>query len=337
MSPIVIQIPCFNEEATLPQTIDAIRVATAGMADVLILIVDDGSVDDTIEVARRCAADYVAKLPGHRGLAHAYMAGLSASLRLGAEIIVNTDADNQYVAADILKIIEPIAAGQADIVVGARPISTIEHFSWLKRQLQWLGTATIRWLSNTQVLDATSGFRAISREAALRFNVFTPFTYTLETLIQGGRNGLRVASIPVRVNPPTRPSRLFHSNTQYISKSMVHILRVYTIYEPLRTYAVLGLVPFIVASLLSSRYLALVLFVDPARSHAPSLILAAILFSVSFIFWAVGIIGDLVAANRRLLEDIQIEQRRARLRYGGPLDLDEGFELLPLKNAGHPV
>jgi glycosyltransferase involved in cell wall biosynthesis len=331
MSRIVIQIPCLNEECILPQTIASIRAATAEMPDVLILIVDDGSSDGTIEAARRCGADYVAKLRAHRGLARAFVAGLRASLRLGADIIVNTDADNQYVAADIPKLIEPIVNGRADILVGARPVSTIEHFSWLKRQLQRLGTATIRWLSSTNVQDATSGFRAISREAALQLNVFTRFTYTLETLIQAGRNGLRVMSVPVRVHPPTRPSRLFRSNMQYVSQSIVHILRVYTIYEPLRTYAALGMVPFVAGCLLFLRYIGLVLFVDPARAHAPSLLLATTFFSLAFTLWAVGVVGDLIAANRQLLEDIQIEQRRALLRYESPFDLDHGFELLSLK------
>jgi hypothetical protein len=259
------------------------------------------------------------------------MTGIKASLRLGADIIVNTDADNQYEARDIPKLIAPIVSGEADMVIGARPISSIDHFSLVKKFLQSAGSGTLKLLTGADVIDATSGFRAVSRDAALRLNVFTPFTYTLETIIQCARSGMKIASVPIRVGPPTRPSRLFRSVAQYLRRSVIHIMRVYTIYEPLRTFAAIGLVPFTVATILGLRYLLMVVFVDPTRAHTPSLILAAVLYTLAFILWAVGGLGELLAVNRRLLEDIQTEQRRARLRSGKSIDLDDSFELIALK------
>ena len=327
---LVVQIPCLNEEETLPRTVADIRIALEDLSHV-ILIVDDGSTDGTIEAARLAGVDYLAKLPRHRGLSRAFMTGISASLRLGADIIVNTDADNQYQAGDIARLIGPIVAGHADIVVGARPIADIEHFSGVKKSLQRLGSGAIKWLTGADVKDATSGFRAISRDAALRLNVFTPFTYTLETIIQGARSGMKIVSVPIGVGPPTRPSRLFRSLWQYLRRSLGHILWVYTIYAPLRIYGALGLIPFALATILGLRYLLLVTFADPTRSHAPSLLLAAVLFMLAFILWAVGGLGQLIAVNRRLLEDIQTEQRRARLRSGQAFDLDDNFDLVALK------
>ena len=329
---LVVQIPCLNEEETLPRTVADIRAALADQSH-LILIIDDGSTDGTIEAARRAGVDYVAKLPRHLGLSRAFMTGINASLRLGADVIVNTDADNQYQAGDIAKLIAPILSGQADIVVGARPIADIEHFSVVKKFLQRVGSGTIKWLTGADVADATSGFRAISRDAALRLNVFTPFTYTLETIIQGARNGMKIVSVPIRVGPPTRPSRLFRSIWQYLRRSAGHILWVYTIYAPLRTYAALGLIPFVLATILGLRYVLLMTFADPTRSHTPSLLLAAVLFMLAFILWAVGGLGQLIAVNRRLLEDIQTEQRRERLRGGQTFEHDDNFDLVALKGA----
>ncbi|MGE3528929.1 MAG: glycosyltransferase family 2 protein, partial [Methyloceanibacter sp.] len=263
---LVVQIPCLNEEENLPATVADIRAALKEHPHV-ILVIDDGSTDGTIEAARRAGVDYLAKLPRNRGLARAFMAGISASLRLGADIIVNTDADNQYQAADIKTLIAPIMAGNADIVIGARPIAEIGHFSKVKKLLQRIGSGTIKWLAQADVRDAASGFRAINRNAALRMNVFTPFTYTLETIIQGARSGMKIVSVPIGVGPPTRPSRLFRSVWQYIRRSVVHILGVYTVYAPLRTYGMLGLVPFAAAMALGIRYLVLLIFADPTRSH----------------------------------------------------------------------
>jgi len=331
---IVVQIPCFNEEATIQATVSDIQAALASLPNVVTLVIDDGSTDRTVDAARRAGVDWVARIPQNGGLARAFITGLNASVRLGADIIVNTDADNQYCADDITKLIQPIVAGRCGMVIGARPIAEIEHFPWYKKLLQRVGTATVRWLSGSQLIDATSGFRAFSREVALRLNVFTPFTYTLETIIQAGRSGITIESVPVRVNPPTRSSRLFRSIPQYILRATLSMLKVYTIYEPLRTYLILGLVPFTAALALCIRYILLITLSDPTRSHAPSLILAAVLFVLSFLLWAIGVLAELVATNRRLLEDIQNEQRRARLRSGNPLSLDDNFELSNLKRPG---
>ncbi len=333
---LVVQIPCLNEEETLPQTVADIRVALEDFSHV-ILVIDDGSTDGTVDAARRAGVDYLARLPRHSGLSRAFMTGISASLRLGADIIVNTDADNQYQAGDIEKLIAPIVSKRADIVIGARPIAHIEHFSGVKKFLQKAGSGAIKWLTNADVMDATSGFRAISRDAALRLNVFTPFTYTLETIIQGARSGMKIVSVPIGVRPPTRPSRLFRSIWQYLKRSATHILGIYTVYAPLRTYGALGLVPFALATVLGLRYLLLITFADPTRSHTPSLVLAAILFVLAFILWAVGGLGELIAVNRRLLEDIQTEQRRARLRSGQAFDLDDNYELVALKKGTSDV
>ncbi len=335
MPRVVVQIPCFNEERTLPATVAAIRSASPDSVNWVLLIIDDGSSDGTIDAARRAGVDYVARLPRHSGLAQAFVTGLHASLRLGAEIIVNTDGDNQYRAGDIPKLIAPISEGRADMVIGARPINDIDHFSRVKKLLQWVGSRTIEYLSDTAIPDATSGFRAVSRNAALRLNVFTPFTYTLETIIQAGRSGMIIVSVPVGTNAPTRPSRLFRSTAQYVGRSIAHMLRIFTVYEPFKTYLAIGLLPFTIALVLGLRYLLLITFTDPTRSHAPSLILAAILFVLAFVLWAIGILGDLVGVNRRLLQDIQAAQHRVRLRTGDPLNLDDDYSLVYLKEPSH--
>lgn len=327
---IVVQIPCFNEEATLPGTLQALREALGQEDDYLILVIDDGSTDGTVNVAGAAGASYVARLPRHEGLSAAFLAGLRTSLHLGADVVVNLDADNQYRATDIPKIVAPIVGGEADIVVGARDISGTDHFSPVKKLLQRLGSWTVRILSGANVPDATSGFRAFSRDAAMRLNVFNSFTYTLETIIQAGRSGLKILSVPIATNPPTRPSRLFGSLPQYVWRSALTILRAYVLYEPLRAFFVLGLVPFVLGTGLGMRYLLLITLVDPTRSHAPSLILAAIFFIFAFLLWTIGVVGDLIAINRRLLQSIETEQLRARLAGGSGLPEDLLVTLIKL-------
>lgn len=313
---LVVQIPCYNEEETLAEVIADIRTATAAFDEVLILVIDDGSKDRSVEVARAAGADYVARHSRNQGLARAYMTGLAAALNLGADVIVNTDADNQYRAEGIPGLVAPIAEGRADMVVGCRPIEDIEHFSPLKQRLQRLGTAVVRLLSGTSVRDATSGFRAINREAALRLNTFSDYTYTLETLIQAGRSGLRVESVDIDTNGPTRPSRLMRSMGQYVLRSATDMLHISAIYAPLRSYVAAGAVPMAGAVLLGLRYLFLITFIDATRSHAPSLILAAILAGLAFLFWGLGVVGEILTINRRILEEIWIRQRRADAEAG---------------------
>lgn len=324
---IVIQIPCFNEENTLAETIADIRSAMSDFDDVIVLVIDDGSVDETVSVAMKAGADFVAQHGQNRGLAHAYMTGLAASLNLGADIIVNTDADNQYMAKNIPDLVRPIINDKFDLVVGSRPINQTEHFSSVKKFLQRLGSRTVRFLSSAPVEDATSGFRAMSRHAAIRLNTFSSYTYTLETLIQAGRSGLRVTSVDIETNPPTRPSRLMSSVAQYVFRSTVDMLRVFTIYAPFRSYSIAGLVPLSLAFILGVRYLYLLFLVDPTRSHAPSLIAAAILAILGFLLIAIGVLGELLNINRRLLEEQRYEQRSRNAENGTVSGRCE-FELL---------
>jgi glycosyltransferase involved in cell wall biosynthesis len=310
MTKLVIQIPCYNEEATLGLTLSQLPRALPGVDAVEWLVVNDGSTDRTVEVARAAGVDHVVGWPENRGLARAFMAGLEASLRAGADIIVNTDADNQYCAADIPRLIEPVLAGRAAIVVGARPIGELAHLSALRRLLQRLGSFVVRRASATDIPDAPSGFRALSRDAALALNVFDDFTYTLETIIQAGQKGIPITSVPIRVNPVERPSRLYRSIPGYVGRSAFTILRIFLTYRPLRFFTALGAVPFAAGALLGVRWLALYLEGTP-RTHVPSLILAAILILIGFQLWVFGLVADLMAKNRRLLEDIQVRVRRA--------------------------
>jgi glycosyltransferase involved in cell wall biosynthesis len=312
MRKLVIQVPCYNEEATLGVTLSALPRKLPGVDVVEWLVIDDGSRDRTVEVARAWGVDHVVDLPRNMGLARAFMVGLEASLRVGADIIVNTDADNQYCAEDIARLIEPILAGRADIVVGTRPIRDIAHFSRTKRALQRLGSWAVRLASGTDVPDAPSGFRALSREAALRMNIFDRFTYTLEMIIQAGQKGMTVTAVPVRVNPELRPSRLFRSIPGYVGRSVLTILRIFMTYRPLRFFLGLGSVPLVAGVLLGVRWLVLFWMGTP-RVHLPSLILAAILLLVGVQLWVLGLVADLMGTNRRLLEDIQLRTRRAEL------------------------
>jgi glycosyltransferase involved in cell wall biosynthesis len=309
MTKLIIQIPCFNEAETLPATLAELPRELAGVDRVEWLVVNDGSTDDTVAVAKAHGVDHVVDLPTNRGLARAFMAGIEGSLAAGADIIVNTDADNQYKAADIPRLIAPILGQHAEIVVGARPIGETAHFSAFKRLLQRWGSQMVRNLSGTQVPDAPSGFRAFSRQAAMQLNVFTNYTYTLETIILAGRRGIPITSVPIGTNGPTRPSRLIKSVPSYVLRSAVAILRIYMFYSPLKTFAVIGAVPFVAGFVLGLRWVWLN-FEDPARTHVPSLILAAILLLMGFILWVLGLIGDLLAVNRKVLEDVQVKTRQ---------------------------
>ena len=305
---VIIQIPCFNESTTLPETIRDLPETIPGVEVVEYLVIDDGSRDGTAEVAHELGVHHVLRLKGRQGLGRAYATGLAEALRLGADIIVNTDGDNQYCGADVEKLVKPLLEDQADIVVGARPIETIEHFSRTKKWLQSFGSRMVSRFSGTEVEDATSGFRALSRNAALRINVFSKYTYTLEMLIQAGRSGMRVMSVPISVNPPRRPSRLISSIPNYIQRSLVTILRVFALYAPLRFFAYLGLVWIIPGALLGSRFL-YYYAQGQGQGKIQSLILAAILIIIGFQLAIVGLVADLISKNRRILEEVQYLER----------------------------
>ncbi|WP_088890300.1 glycosyltransferase family 2 protein [Leptolyngbya ohadii] len=313
MTKLIIQIPCYNEERTLGMTLSELPRQLPGIDQIEWLIINDGSTDRTVEVAKSCGVDHIVSFPTNQGLAKGFMAGLEACLQAGADIIVNTDADNQYCAADIPKLIQPILQGQADMVVGARPIWQTKHFSVIKKLLQNLGSQMVRLASNTTIPDAPSGFRAFSREAAMQLNVFNSYTYTLETIIQAGQKGMAIVSVPIRTNPNLRRSRLVKSIPSYVMRSTFTILRIFMLYKPLRFFLLLGTVPFGLGLLLGLRWLLLFWLVDPTRSRAPSLILAAVLILIGFQLWMFGLVADLLAANRRLMEETRLRLRRLDL------------------------
>jgi len=311
---LIIQIPCYNEEESLAVTLHALPREVAGFGKVEWLIIDDGSEDRTVAVARENGVDHIVALGTHQGLARGFTAGLDAALRAGADVIVNTDADNQYCAEDIPTLVEPILRGEAEIVVGARPVTQIAHFSPLKKFLQRLGSSVVRRASGTDVADAPSGFRAMSRAAALQLNVFSRYTYTLETIIQAGQKNIPIKSVPIRTNPDLRPSRLMKSMRAYVNHSILTILRITLTYKPLRAFLTLGSVPFVIGTALGVRWLWLFWVEGTTRTHLPSLILAAILILIGVQLWIVGIVADIVAVNRRLLEDIQLRVKRLEYR-----------------------
>ena len=313
---LIIQIPCFNEEQTLPGTIADLPTALPGIDVIELLVVDDGSTDRTVEVARECGVHHIVSHDVNRGLARGFMTGIEASLRAGADIIVNTDADNQYQGADIAKIVAPVRAGAADVVVGTRPLSSIKTFSPIKRALQYIGTHAVRVLSGTDVRDATSGFRAFSREAALRLQVHGKYTYTLETIIQVGAEGLRLQAVPIGVNPQTRPSRLVKSSFDYVKKSIPTIVRSYARYRPLSFFSWLAAVPGAVGFGLIVRWFVLRYDGDDA-SRVPSLVGAAILLLMAAQFVVLGFVADIQAAHRKTTSDVLVMLRR---REFGPAD-----------------
>ena len=334
---LIVQIPAFNEEATIAQALRDIPKKLDGFTSIETLVIDDGSNDKTVEAARKAGANHVLQLKSHRGLSAAFVAGIDAALRLGADVIVNTDADNQYAAADIARLAAPIARGAADVVIGDREVSKSPHMSPLKRTLQRLGSWAVGKASGLNVNDVTSGFRAFSREAAMQINVFNPFTYTLETVIQAGNRNLGVQSVPVRTNAPTRPSRLYRGIGTYLRKSVATIFRIYTLYSPLKTFFAIGTTLMLLGVLLGGRFLWY--FVQGERGgHVQSLILAAVFLITGFNTWLIALLADLIAVNRRLSEDVLVrvkrlevpESARARRRVAGlsqqPLEMPKREE-----------
>jgi glycosyltransferase involved in cell wall biosynthesis len=300
---LIIQIPCYNEEATLAVALSTLPRELPEVDVIEWLVIDDGSSDRTVEVAVQQKVDHIIRLPRHQGLARGFMAGIEASLRVGADIIVNTDADNQYRAEDIPRLIAPILAGSAEIVIGARPISDIEHFSPLKKWLQRLGSWVVRLASKTDIPDAPSGFRALSRDAAMRLHVFNDYTYTLETVIQAGQKDMAITSIPIQTNEDLRPSRLVKSVPTYIRRQVLTILRIFMTYKPFQFFAVPGVVLFICGMLIGIRFLYFYA-TDGGSGHVQSLILATLLMSMGFFLSVVGLLADLMAVNRKLLEGL---------------------------------
>jgi glycosyltransferase involved in cell wall biosynthesis len=316
---LIIQIPCWNEEATLPATLATIPRQVPGVDEVEVLIIDDGSRDRTVEVARAHGADHIVRHTTNRGLAAAFQTGLDAGLRLGADIIVNTDADNQYPQARIPDLIAPILRGEADMVIGDRQVKQIEHFSGAKKVLQGLGSWVVRQVSDTSVPDAPSGFRAFSREAALRLNVITNYTYTLETIIQAGKKNLAVDSVPITTNPITRKSRLIRSIPDYIKKNTVTLVRLYSLYEPLKVFFYIGLVLLLLALFGGSRLVWFFFSLEGQNwrqtfeRHMPTTIATVLCLVFGLQIWLIGLVADLLASSRRLIEETLYRVKKMEL------------------------
>ena len=308
---LIIQIPCLNEETTLPATLRDIPRNISGVDKVEILVIDDGSTDRTSQIARECGVDHVVRFKVNQGLARGFMVGLQTALHLGADIIVNTDADNQYSGGDIPRLIQPILEGRADVVIGDREVESIRHFSTTKKFLQGVGSWVVRVASGTRIPDAPSGFRAFSREAALRTNIVSGYTYTLETIIQAGHNRLAIAHVPVRTNPTTRESRLISNIGSYVWISASTIIRTYAMYQPLRFFSAIGVILFTIGLIISARYL-YYMYIGEGAGHLQSLILAAVLMMLGFQTIVMGLISDLIAANRRLSEEIVYRLRKEK-------------------------
>ena len=306
---LIIQIPCYNEAGTLPETVKLLPRQIEGIDSVEILVIDDGSQDDTIAVAEALQVDHILRLPHHAGLAGAFAAGLDASLRLGADIIVNTDADNQYQANDIPSLVAPILKGQAEMVIGDRGVTTLPYFAPVKRRLQAMGSRVVSRAAGLNIPDATSGFRAISREAALRMIVLSNYSYTLETLIQAGARRTTVVSIPVRTNPQTRPSRLMHGVSDYLVNSSITILRAYTMYRPLRVFTLFSIIFFVGGLFLTGRYL-FFFFQGSGGGHIQSVVVAGVLLIAGIQTFLIGLVADLISFNRKLLEEILYRIRK---------------------------
>jgi glycosyltransferase involved in cell wall biosynthesis len=313
---LIIQIPCLNEEATLPETIAALPRQIDGVDQVELLVIDDGSTDRTVEVARECGVEHIVRLTNNRGLAAAFQAGLDACLKLGADLIVNTDADNQYSGPDVPKLVAPILAGEADMVVGDRRVATIEHFSAAKKALQRIGSWVVRRLSDTEIADTTSGFRAYNREAALGLLVTDNFTYTLESLIQAGKMLVAVEGVEIATNPQTRESRLFDSTGAYVRRNALSILRIYARYEPLRVFASASAIVGVLALGAWMPFLIDWIFNGDSSGHIQSLILGAVLFIAALQLLALGVIGDLLAGQRVMTQRVFERVRRVELSLG---------------------
>ena len=311
---LIIQIPCFNEEATLPATLSGLPRQIPGIDNIEVLIVNDGSTDQTLQRAQELGVDHFVKFGQNQGLGTAFKTGLDACLKLGADVIVNTDADNQYFGEDIAALVRPILQGEADLVVGTRDIDSIDYFSASKKKLQKFGSWIVRKASGCSIQDTTSGFRAFNREAALRTIVYSKFSYTLETLIHAGSGPLTITHVPVRVNNKLRESRLAGSTWEYLKKSLVTLLRVYSMYNPLKVFLFLGGMTFLLGFALGLRYLYFY-FSAGASGHLQSLILAAILMIVGFQIMVIGLVADLIAANRRLEEEVLYRLRKLELQH----------------------
>lgn len=306
---LIIQIPCFNEAQTLEVALNDLPKHIDGIDKIEYLIINDGSLDNTTEVAQKWGVNYIVTFRRNKGLAKGFMAGLDACLRNGADIIVNTDADNQYCGEDIEKLVRPILEEKADIVIGERPIDQTIHFSPMKKKLQHFGSWVVQKASDSDIPDAPSGFRAYSREAAMRLNVTNEYTYTLETIVQAGREKFAQTSVPIRTNEELRPSRLFNSMFGYVKKSMIAIIRAFIMYKPLKFFTIVGLIPFLLGTGLGIRYIVL-LVTGSAGGHVQSLILASILILMGFMTIIIGLQADIIAKNRKLLEDIQYHVRK---------------------------
>jgi glycosyltransferase involved in cell wall biosynthesis len=312
---LIVQIPCLNEAATLPATLAEIPRRIEGFDTVEVLVIDDGSVDDTSEVARRHGVDHLRRFSRSRGLAATFKAGLETALALGADVIVNTDGDNQYAGSDIPRLVAPIVRGEADMVIGDRRVKDLEHFSFTKKKLQALGSWVVRQVSGTKVPDTTSGFRAFSREAAFRMNLVSDYTYTLETIIQAGKKRLAVAEVPIEARK-TRKSRLIRSNWDYVKRSAATIVRIYAMYEPLKIFSKLALMFLVPGLYLSVRYL--YFHYKGEGGHVQSVLLAILLLILAFGSLVVGLVADILASVRRLLEEVLYRQRRLEERLDEP-------------------
>lgn len=310
---LIIQIPCYNEAETLQVALDHLPRQIDGVDQIEVLIINDGSTDDTVQVAREWGVNHIVSFKQNKGLAKGFMAGIDACLHLGADIIVNTDADDQYCGEDIAKLVEPILKEKADIVIGERPIDETEHFSRKKKMFQHLGSWVVRVVSNTDIPDAPSGFRAYSREAALRLNVVNEYTYTLETIIQAGWNRTAMTSVPIRTNPDLRPSRLFKSMWKYMKRSSSVIVRSFAMYKPMRFFGILSLIFGIPGLALGFRFLWIFASTGSGSGHVQSLILCALLLMISVLFLIAGVQADLISDNRKLLEDVQYRVRKMEI------------------------
>lgn len=320
---LIIQIPCYNESESLPATLLELPRRLEGFDQVEWLVVDDGSSDDTAALAALGGVDHVIRLPRNMGLARAFAKGLEAAVELGADVIVNTDADNQYRADDICKLVQPILSGQADLVVGARPVAAIEHFSPLKKLLQKWGSGVVRLLSRTNVADAPSGFRAFTRATAQRLNVFSQYTYTLETLIQAGQNGMTVVSVPIRVNGETRPSRLVKGIWSYVKRSVLTMLRMFVVYRPLTFFMGMGALVGGAGLLLGARFCYFFL-IGEGDGHVQSVILSALLMGAGLLLAVVALLADLISVNRRLLEKTHWRLARIEEAVGADVGAKQG-------------
>ena len=321
---LIIQVPCLNEENTLPITLTHLPKSIEGIDKIEVLIINDGSTDGTVAVARECNVDHIVSFSQRRGLADAFMAGLDACLRHGADIIVNTDADNQYFGPDIVKLVQPILNKEADIVVGDRETDKIAHFSFFKKKLQKIGSWLVRRLSYTDVPDATSGFRAFNREAALKLNIITKFSYTTETLIQAGQKGLKVVSVPVKTNEKLRESRLFSNMFTFLKKSGGTIVRVYSTHEPLKVFFTVGGIIFLIGIIFGIRYLYYE-SIGEGQGHVQSVILSSTLMILGFILFFIGLVADLISTNRKLIEDMMYRVKKLEVAKEG--HTEEGEEI----------